>query len=270
MRQKLTQTDLPLIRKLLRQKKARPVAAGFQFQDDGSILSIELAQHLILLDAACLDQTGLLKPTARAREYVRRGIAEHEEVRCYAVSSLAAEKMAQNKSRNAPKSRAEEGPLDWLYNRTNAEGEPLILPYQFEAGDRLRSDFERGQMVSSITMNWSSVQTGRIRGGNNKGSIPLGDSALSARNRVRQALIATGPDFADLLLDVCCRLKGISDVEKERKWPPRSAKLVLKLALNSLARHYGLMTDGSDHGRPSSRIKPKTQSWMERGSKPVL
>ncbi|MEN0001668.1 MAG: DUF6456 domain-containing protein, partial [Pseudomonadota bacterium] len=62
--------------------------------------------------------------------------------------------------------------------------------------------------------------------------------ADAARGRVAKALSNVGPELAGLLLDVCCFLKGLERVEAERRWPRRSAKLLLKVALASLDRHY--------------------------------
>ena len=133
-----------------------------------------------------------------------------------------------------------ESPLAWLARRKGRDGEPLIDPVQFQAGERLRGDFTRAQMTPQVTSSWDPTVT---RGRGQSGSMTFADTAVAARQQVRQALEALAPEFADLLLDVCCFLKGLEDVERERRWPPRSAKVVLQLGLDQLARHYGLTNE---------------------------
>ena len=108
-----------------------------------------------------------------------------------------------------------------------------------QAGERLRADFTRAHMMPRTTSNWASPISSGRRGAGGERAAAFTETMLSARQRVHQALDAAGPEFGGLLLDVCCFLKGLDDIERERAWPSRSAKVVLQLALDRLARHYG-------------------------------
>jgi len=145
-----------------------------------------------------------------------------------------------------------ESPLAWLARRKGRDGRRLIEPVQLLAGERLRAEFTRAQLMPRITANWSAaVADGR----RDASASSFTDAVIGARQRVRQALDAVGPEFSGLLLDVCCFLKSLADIERERSWPPRSAKVVLQLALDRLARHYGLHAEA--HGR-----KAKVRTWL--------
>jgi hypothetical protein len=142
----------------------------------------------------------------------------------------------------------DESPLAWLARRKGKDGKPLLSAAEVAAGEKLRADFTRGQMSPRVTANWeSAVSSGRRGGG---GSVAeLTEAALAARMRVSRAIDAVGPELSGALIDVCCFLQGVADVEKARGWPARGAKLVLGLALTRLARHYGLLTEGTGGGR---------------------
>ena len=128
-----------------------------------------------------------------------------------------------------------ESPLSALYRRKDVEGRPFLTQSEFSAGERLRADFTRGNLMPRVTANWEANVASRRPGG---GLAELTDAALSARMRVEAAMTAVGPELAGVLVDICCFLKGIETVERERRWPQRSAKIVLKAALAALDRHY--------------------------------
>ena len=131
-----------------------------------------------------------------------------------------------------------ESPLGALMRRRTKGGKPFLTQEEFGAGERLRADFTRGQLSPRLGANWiASVSSGR-RGG---GVAELTDAALAARLRVEKAVLGVGPELSGVLLDACCFLKGLEQIEAERGWPVRSAKIVLKSALGVLARHYSPM-----------------------------
>ena len=144
-----------------------------------------------------------------------------------------------------------ESPLAWLARRKGRDGQPLIAAHQFVAGERLRADFTRGQMSPRVTSQWD-ISASRQRGTGGSG-LDASEMALAARQRLRRALDACGPEFAGLVLDVCCFLRGLEDIERERGWPSRSAKVVLQFGLDRLAAHVaaarGLLDEGGPIGR---------------------
>lgn len=133
-----------------------------------------------------------------------------------------------------------ETPLSWLQARNRAGGISFTQP-EFMAGERLRADYEAGQMPGKMSIDLTRLV---VRGGrrirHEQHEPPA--YALDARKRLRDALEAVGPDLDTVLVKICCELNGLNTIEKEMGWPRRSGKLALKLALSRLAVHYGLQS----------------------------
>jgi hypothetical protein len=155
-----------------------------------------------------------------------------------------------------------ESPLCWLARRKGRDGKPLIEPVQFQAGERLRADFTRANLTPNVTSSWDASRAQGRRG--QSAGATFTDAVVAAREQVNRAVEAVGPEFAGVLLDVCCFLKGLEDVERERRWPPRSAKIVLQLGLDRLARHYGLAQEAR------ARARAPIRTWLDADSGSVV
>ena len=148
-----------------------------------------------------------------------------------------------------------ESPLAWLARRRGRAGRALIEPQQLQAGERLRADFTLAHLMPSVSANLTNpIASGRR--GRDAGLQHFTETMLEARRRVHLALDAAGPEFAGLLLDVCCFLKRLEDIERERVWPLRSAKIVLQLGLERLARHYGYAAE------TRGRRRGEVRTWL--------
>jgi len=112
----------------------------------------------------------------------------------------------------------------------------LIDGVQFAAGEKLRRDFTLAQLTPRMGVNWDAPVVSGSRGA---GEGSISDIAMAARQRFNKALGAAGPALSDLLFDVCCHLASLEQVEDARGWARRSARVVLKIALDRLAAHYG-------------------------------
>ena len=123
-----------------------------------------------------------------------------------------------------------ESPLTWLHARGH------LSDRQFDAGERLRADYERAQLAPSVTMRWDAV---RIKGSGDGGLTP-GERQLAAKARFDAAVAGAGPGLADVLWRVACAGESLPVAEKAMAWPVRSGKLVLRLALDRVADFYRL------------------------------
>ncbi|MGC1271087.1 MAG: DUF6456 domain-containing protein [Croceibacterium sp.] len=121
-----------------------------------------------------------------------------------------------------------ESPLSWLH----AHGH--IDDRLFDAGERLRADFERAQLSPSLTMSWEPV---RIASTGDRGLNPT-ERQIAARRRFDEAVAAAGKGLSDILWRVVCSCETLPIAEKALQWPARSGKLVLKIALERVADYY--------------------------------
>lgn len=130
-----------------------------------------------------------------------------------------------------------ESPVAVLGRRRDKDGKVFLTQELIEAAERLREDFELAQMGARVTQNWERFMTGGDRGGF-RPEGPQAAGPRAARERVSAALRDLGPGLGDVALRVCCFLEGIEAAERRMGWAARSGKIVLRIALQRLRRHY--------------------------------
>jgi hypothetical protein len=124
-----------------------------------------------------------------------------------------------------------ESPLGWLFARG------FVSQRQFDAGERLRSDWERAQLAPRVTMAWDSAPVARGRGG--AAVAPdLNGAQIDAKRRFNGAIAHAGTGLADILWRVVCAGEGMREAETALGWPARAGKLVLSFALDRVADYY--------------------------------
>jgi hypothetical protein len=124
-----------------------------------------------------------------------------------------------------------ESPLGWLFARG------LVSQRQFDAGERLRADWERAQLAPRVTMAWDAAPVARGRGGSALGA-DLCAAQIDARKRFDGAVEAAGPGLADILWRIVCAGERMREAESALGWPARAGRLVLALALDRVAAFY--------------------------------
>ena len=134
------------------------------------------------------------------------------------------------------------GPLAWARKHRNKDGQPYLSAQACEAGERLRADFARSGMAARTTVDWDAIARSRDeQRGAHALSRETAPGASAATERVRRAIASVPPELAGLIWDVCCFDHGVEESGRRRGVPQRSGHFVLAVALNALARHYGLL-----------------------------
>lgn len=204
----------------------------------GSLLATE--------HGACLSKAGRI---ALKRLLNNQGdcIGQHAEVQ---ETTATPEARHGNPVGATLKRNMAESPLSWLATRRGRDGSPLIAPYQLLAGERLRADFERASLMGKTGRNWDrlAMPHARQQAGGSDG-LSLTEGGLAARQRFYQAIEMVGEELAPALMSVCCEQLGLEEAERRHGWPKRAGKVILKMALDRLARHYGLVGSSGSKGR---------------------
>ncbi|UZK64960.1 DUF6456 domain-containing protein [Sphingomonas sp. M1-B02] len=126
-----------------------------------------------------------------------------------------------------------ESPLSWLRARGHVDAR------QYEAGERLRADYETASLGARVTMRWDGAPRAAGRRGASEALDPT-LAQIAAKRRFDAAVGAAGPGLCDILWRVVCAGEGLAGAEKALGWPMRAGKVVLGLALDRLADHYRL------------------------------
>ncbi|MCZ4271177.1 DUF6456 domain-containing protein [Maritalea porphyrae] len=133
-----------------------------------------------------------------------------------------------------------------LSRKSKGEEQAFLAAHHVLVANRVSALIEKGQLRQSITQNLSVLRQSSQFLGN--GATDLSDMAIDCRKRLNQLITQLPKDCAGVVVDICGYDKGLQQVEFERSWPRRSAKLVLRMGLDHAAEFWkiGATAEGQD------------------------
>ncbi len=208
-----------------------------------AVIEQEIAQAMAVQDwIATADPAARItryRITATGRAALKEMIAAEEAPRARGMAEAAAEfETGEALRMTAPLA---ESPLIALARRRDKSGAAFLTRELVAAGERLREDFELAQMGPGIPEDWQQVLTEEDRTARARAE---GSQPDAARDRVLAALSDLGPGLGDIALRCCCYLEGLETTERRMGWSARSGKIVLRIALQRLRRHYDSLGAG--------------------------
>lgn len=214
-----------------------------------AVVARDVAQAFVLKDWISCAQSGRVatyRITAAGRSALKKFIAEDEAKRRSRIDSQEVANFAhEERDVIDPKTGAlqrvryniADSPLAMLARRKDRNGIPFLGADLVQAGERFREDFELAQMGPGIAQNWDRFLLSSDRD-SMLDDAGMGEGSRAARARVLQALEDLGPGLGDIVMRCCCFLEGLEAAEKRLGWSARSGKVVLRIGLQRLRRHY--------------------------------
>lgn len=211
-----------------------------------AVVDREIAQAMALKDwITCPDPDGRIARyfiTNLGRSSLRRLTAEDEN-RAGGFAERSADPAGdagwdiaaiEGDARPLQRCYANESPLVGLARRKDRNGKPFLARDLVAVGERLREDFELVEVGMGGIEIWDEIMTGEAPEAVKDGP----KEAVAALDRIKSALMELGPGLGDVVLRCCCFLEGMEQTEKKMGWSARSGKIVLRIALQRLKRHY--------------------------------
>ena len=178
-----------------------------------------------------------LKRMVEEEEGLRMGLAEAPQAFAGQHREWAEKEFATEDGPRRLRYNLAESPVAVLGRRRDKDGQVFLTPDLVDAAERLREDYELAQMGPRVAQNWERFLTTGDRGGF-RSDNGIAEGPRAARDRVAAALRDLGPGLGDVALRVCCFLEGIEAAERRMGWAARSGKVVLRIALQRLRRHF--------------------------------
>lgn len=134
--------------------------------------------------------------------------------------------------------------------RSGLGNSEFLEDHHREVASRLSGLFERAQLRQRVTM---SYDPGRVGQKPSKAGTEVADGAADARRRLARLAAGLPRECWGVLVDVYVYDRGLQQIETERHWPRRSAKLVLRIGLDHAAVLLGIDPNAVGPDRAAQR-----------------
>jgi hypothetical protein len=179
---------------------------------------------------------------AEAKALASEGLVEGAGLECWRIAAAGRAYLAREIAVAAPAAIEDSNgemlaPQSAVMRRLRAltaDGCAWFSALELQAAQALERDYRMAQMAQRVTADWSAPPMDRTRRHAPDG-IGGPDCAMDARTRLVKVQAALGAQCEALLRDVLNDEISFEEVERRRNWPPRSAKVALKMALSMLA-----------------------------------